>query len=225
MCKENSTTWSNHVRLLCLKYGLPSPIQLLCQPPWSKKQWKDFISARVTAWHERELRLLATQNSKMTYLNVQTTGLSGRPHPALCNIINTLDVRRLRSHLKFLTKDLVPHVTMISPGPCKLCKNEYDDLHEHFLVSCGDAVLQEIRARLYPELVNIIVSVYPTCSILACSPSPKSLAQFILDCTSLNLPNNLRVPPNLPGLHGIFKVSRDWCFSVARELARHDQPF
>ena len=137
MCKENSTTWSNHVRLLCLKYGLPSPIQLLCQPPWSKKQWKDFISARVTAWHERELRLLATQNSKMTYLNVQTTGLSGRPHPALCNIINTLDVRRLRSHLKFLTKDLVPHVTMISPGPCKLCKMNMMTFMNTFLFRVG----------------------------------------------------------------------------------------
>ena len=40
MCKSNSTTWSNHLQLLCLKYSLPSPLTLLqTSPPWSKESW------------------------------------------------------------------------------------------------------------------------------------------------------------------------------------------
>ena len=39
----------------------------------------------------------------MKYLNVQLSGLTGAPHPALRNISTTQDVKKLRHHLKFLT--------------------------------------------------------------------------------------------------------------------------
>ena len=35
MSKENSTTWSNHVRLVCKLYHLPDPLRLLQQQPMS----------------------------------------------------------------------------------------------------------------------------------------------------------------------------------------------
>ena len=35
MADQKSTTWSHHVRLLCLKYNLPDPLMLLGQPPMS----------------------------------------------------------------------------------------------------------------------------------------------------------------------------------------------
>ena len=38
MCKSNSTTWSNHLQLLCQKYSLPSPLALLHgEPLWTKQ--------------------------------------------------------------------------------------------------------------------------------------------------------------------------------------------
>ena len=54
----------------------------------------------------KKLRREAETNSKMTFLNVQVQGLSGIPHPALLNISNVQEVRKLRHHLKFLSGHL-----------------------------------------------------------------------------------------------------------------------
>ena len=43
---------------------------------------------------------------------------------------------------------------------------------------------------------------------------------FILDCTSLNLPSAYRVPTHNPEVSQVFKISRDWCYAVAKERAR-----
>ena len=80
MCSSTSTTWSNHIQLLCQKYGLPSPLFLLENvPAWPKEKWKCLVKTRVTVFFEDKLRLDAARNSKMNYLNVQLSGLNGRP--------------------------------------------------------------------------------------------------------------------------------------------------
>ena len=107
MSSSNSTTWANHVQLLCLKYGLPCPLSLLRQseatPCICKEDWNILVKTRVTVWYERELRNQALQNSKIKYLNVSLSDLSGQPHFVLHNnILSTQDAKKLRLHLKFL---------------------------------------------------------------------------------------------------------------------------
>ena len=223
MCESSSTTWSNHVQLLSQMYGLPSPLALLqCTPPASKLSWTTLVKTKITAWHERALRRLAESNSKMKYLNVQLTGLSGRPHPILHNICSTQDVKKLRVHLKFLTCDYLTNDRLsldrpnVSPA-CDLCQDP--DSIEHVLTIC--TATSEVRDRLYPELVNTIAQVHPASGILLHHPPPSVLTQFILDCTSLNLPDLIRVPAHNPDISKICKISRDWCFAVSNE--RHRQ--
>ena len=67
MCTESSVTWCNHIQLLCRKYSLPSPLQLLQHPPCKQEDWKCLVKTRVTAWYERDLRHKAGCNSKMTW--------------------------------------------------------------------------------------------------------------------------------------------------------------
>ena len=69
MCNSNSLTWSNHIQLLCMKYGLPSPLSLLeSSLPQSKESWNCLVRTRVTIWHETDLRKKSLTNSKMKYL-------------------------------------------------------------------------------------------------------------------------------------------------------------
>ena len=56
MCDTKSTTWSNHIQILCLKYGLPSPLLLLQSSPWPKASWSCLVRTRVTIWHKKDLR-------------------------------------------------------------------------------------------------------------------------------------------------------------------------
>ena len=222
MCMTNSTTWSNHLRLLCLKYGLPSPLSLLQTHPWPKKSWKCLIKTKITQWYEADLRNQALNNSKMRYHNVKLSGLSGTPHPAIMNINTKQDVKRLRYHIKFLTCDYLTNERLSMDQPhlnpaCVLCGAPLDSL-EHVLVACR--ATQECRSRLLPELLNTVAAVQPMCAILQSYSLPDILTQFILDCTSLNLPENYRIPAHNPDIPAIFKVSRDWTYGIGSERLR-----
>ena len=219
MSNTKSTTWAVHVRLLCLQYSLPDPLLLLSQPAWPKAQWSAHVKAKVLSVTERNLRAKAESNSKMCYLNVKLAGLSGAPHVALCNIKTTQDVRKLRYHLKFLTGDyLTAERISLDQGTspkCKLCDAPVESLN-HVLTSC--LATAEICRRILPELLNVVSQVQPSSAILRSQTS--HLTQFILDCTSLNLPDSFRVPTHNPRVTEIFCVSRDWCYAIAMERHR-----
>ena len=223
MCDTNSTTWSHHVRLLCQQYGLPSPLSLLeSSPPASKLSWTTLVKTKVIAWHEKHLRARAEENSKMRYLNAQLSGLSGRPHPILHNACTTQEVRKLRLHLKFLTCDYLTNDRLSKDRPylsskCDLCLDCTDSI-EHVLASC--LATTEVRGRLYPELVNAVAHVQPMCAILTHHPPADILTQFILDCTSVNLPESFRIPVHNPDIAKIYRISRDWCYGISSERSR-----
>ena len=222
MCSSSSTTWSNHLQIICQQYGLPSPLSTLLQKqPCSKEAWNSLVKTKVTIWHERKQREAAANNSKMTYLNVQLHGLSGRPHPVLQNIYNTQDVKKLRLHLKFLTCDYLTNDRLANDQPgkdpaCSLC-GDLDSI-EHVILSCR--VTSTVRSRLLPDLLNVVARVQPTCDILRTLPSPATMTQFVLDCTSINLPDLCRIPAHNPGISDIFQISRDWCFAISSERSR-----
>jgi hypothetical protein len=149
MCSSKSTTLSNHIQLLCLQYGIPSPLSLQQIPPRPKQDWDTFVKTKVTTWHERKLRSLSLINSKMAYLNIELHGLSGRPHSVLQNICTTQDAKKLWLHLKFLTSDILNNErrSLDQPGispACDLCDDPIDSI-EHALVSCKAKV--DIRGR------------------------------------------------------------------------------
>ena len=156
----------------------------------------------------------------MKYLNVQLHGLSGRSHPVLHNILTTQDSKKLRLHLKFLTCDYIRYDSQA----CSLCNDAEDDISvcsdptEHVLVRCR--ATSSVRQRLFPELMNTVSRVNPTSGILLYNVSPSILSQFILDCTSFNLPDSVRIPVHNHGLSDIYRISRDWCFAIHSERVR-----
>ena len=57
----------------------------------------------------------------------------------------------------------------------------------HILTECRGTI--EPRTKIWPELLNVVSQQFPENSILRKTPSNTIATQFILDCTSLNLPN------------------------------------
>ena len=221
MAASNSSTWSAHLSTLCQKYKLPNPLELLSSSTWEKERWSTLTTTRVTVWYEKFLRAEAESNSKMRYLNVQVQGLSGVPHPALLNISNTQDIPRLRLHIKYLSGDFLTGERLAidngSNPQCKLCSSPVER-REHVLTHCKSN--SDIHARMLPELLNTVLAVQPSCKILQCSLQSPYLTQFILDCTSLNLPETHRVAAHNPNVGQIFSVARNWCFDVSKSRAR-----
>ena len=227
MADSTSLTWSAHLKILFLWYNLPDPLVLMNSAPWPKERWKTLIKTKVIACTEVSWREKAAKNSKLHFLNVQTLGLSGRPHPVLSGVLTTQEVMRSRVHVKMLCGDY-PCYSYIGSDKnqdtyCKLCKHlhpqvtppEEDMVH---LVSRCKAT-SDTRARILPELFNLISLHLPNNSILN-SPNHTHLTQLILDPTSLNLPMTIRIAPGHPILPDVLNRSRHLCFALHKDRTR-----
>ena len=170
---------------------------------------------KITAYHEKFLRQKAATNSNLQYLNIQLQGLSGRPHPVLLGISETREAFKLRAHVQLLSGDY-PSYELLgnqrqSDPHCRLCSSPVEST-QHILTEC--CATAEVRERLFPELLNVLAVIHPTNGLLEPPVLKNIFSQFILDPTSLNLSNRFRIPPQQPGLHEVFRISRDWCYAV-----------
>ena len=86
-------------------YQLEDPLVYLQNDPPVKSTFKELVMTKITAFHENELRKKAQENDLMQYLNVNLSGLRGRHHPSLSNLITVNEDKKMRPHLKLLTGD------------------------------------------------------------------------------------------------------------------------
>ena len=222
MTGGESTTWSQHVRLLCRQYQLPDPLQLVQNNILpTKLNWKTLVTIKVTVYHEAELRLKAVRNSNLQYLNVQLLGLSGLPHPALHHIQETREAMKLRAHIKLLSGDFLTYEKLAnqrgSSPHCRLCPSPVESV-QHVLTECRATA--SIRERLHPELLNLVHDLQPASRLLDININKQILTQFLLDPTSLNLDNEYRITPQHPRLYEIFRISRDWCYATTNSRSK-----
>ena len=216
-------TWSAHVRIIFQQY---SPLLLLSGQPWSKERWKSHTKTAVTAFHEAVWRDKAASNYKLQYLNVQCTGLSGRPHPVLSWVQTTQDVEIIRPHIKLLCGDYLCYDFLChdrgSDPHCRLCSSlsghtgPVEDI-EHILTKC--LATSDTREDRLVILMNTIA--YP-CSDnnILLTQSSKVLTQFILDCSSLNLPNDMRISPDHPAFTDITRHYSYYVHAVHKQRTR-----
>ena len=152
----NSRTWSAHLRNLCRKYRLEDPFLSLCRDPPSKSDYKELILTKITAYYERMLRQAAKTNSQMKYLNVSTTGLRGRHHPALSNMVTTREVRLSRPHLKFLSGNYLTYQIRYDQSGgsphCRICLSG-SETTSHVISSCQGMAVE--RCRLLEEMKQL----------------------------------------------------------------------
>ena len=226
MSDSNSLTWAAHVRILFLMYKLPDPLILLDAPPWPKGKWKHHTQIAITSYHEATLRSKALRNFKLEYLNVQATGLSGRPHPVLSWVMTTRDVVVSRPHIKMLAGDYMCYANLahdrgLDPH-CRVCQvlSHHPAPAEnlvHLLTRCRATA--DTRDRIMPELINTVAKYFPSNRILS-SPNHNILTQFILDCSSLNLPVDTRVSPIHNGFISITKECSNLINAIHQDRTR-----
>ena len=228
MSDSNSVTWSAHLRVIFLLYRLPDPLLLLDSPPWPKVRWKQHTTAAVTSHHERSLRLRATNNVKLQYLNVKTLGLSGRPHSVLSWVQTTRDVTLIRPHLRMLAGDYPCYSYLAHdrgvPPHCRLCTRLAQPQHQppeedlsHILTR--SRATAETRQRLLPDLLNLVATYDPDHGLLY-EPTDNTLTQFILDSTSLNLPSNCRISARHPLYTHIARHCSDITYAIHKDRTR-----
>ena len=177
----------------------------------------------MTAFHEGELRSQAARNSKMDYMNVSLTGLRGKHHPSLANIVNVEDVKKLRLHTKFLVGDyLTFQVKFDQTGQgnplCKLCRSENETI-PHIIGVCP--IYAEIRSRIVQQISDVCLLSKSSINFQNLVDNPQTLTQFILDPSSFNLEERIHLSD--PIVQQLFTLSRDMCYGIHSERIRQLQ--
>ena len=227
---SNSHTWSAHVRAIFKVYSLPDPLNLLSSQPWAKEKWKNHTMIAVASYHEAFWRDKAKENSKLGFLNVQTTGLSGKTHPVLAWVSTAHDVSIVRPHIKMLAGDYLCYATLAhdnrSEPYCRLCSNfislsaltkpPIEDI-VHVLTGCKGT--RDTRERIMPDLLNTVSDHFPRNRILE-NPSHEVVTQFIIDCSSLNLDNDMRINHCHPDFTLITKQCSSFIYAIHSDRLR-----
>ena len=102
---KNSHTWARHIYNLAEQYEIEDPLETKKKVLPSKMEYSRNILIKITAYHEKILRMKSLKNSKMTFLNISVKGLNGRCHPALQGVKTTKNVQSMRPHIKMLSGD------------------------------------------------------------------------------------------------------------------------
>ena len=107
---------------------------------------------------------------------------------------------------------------------CKLCKslNKYvqpfpiEDL-AHMLTRCRATL--DTRSHLIPNVYNVVATYYPRNSLLL-QANDEVMTQFLLDCTSLNLPNDIRLSSTHYGFEAITKQCSYFISAVHKDRTK-----
>ena len=135
-------------------YQLEDPLVYLQNDPPVKSKFKELVMTKITAFHENELRKKAQGNDLMQYLNVNLSGLRGRHHPCLSNVITVDEVKKMRPHLKLLTGDYLTYKRKFDESGkgnpiCRLCRTESESIC-HIVAICP--AYNVIRNKIVEEM-------------------------------------------------------------------------
>ena len=87
----------------------------------------------------------------------------------------------------------------------------------HLLTRCRGTA--DTRNSVMPNLFNTITQHCPSNRLLL-SPAHDLLTQFVLDCASLNLPTDIRIPPTHPGYASITRNCSLFINSIHKNRTR-----
>ena len=109
-----------------------------------------------------------------------------------------------------------------SDPQCRLClvdSNTPAPIEDtvHILTRCRGTA--DTRNRLMPDLLNTVHKFFPNNKILE-HTDHLTLTQFILDCSSLNLPSLIRIEPSHTEIVQVVRISHDLCFAIHTERVR-----
>ena len=211
---ENSNTWCAFLRDLADKYEMRSPLECLSTDPPSKSEYKEYVLTKITAHYERALRQEASTNSCMKFLHVDMTGLRGKHHPAIANIKTTEEVAKLRPHIKMLCGNLLTYgmkyeQSGIGSPRCRLCDHQFESI-SHIVGSCPR--FDDVRERILIEFDQVLEKSANNLKITSFLESEDKLSQFVLDPTSMNLPNRVHTSDSI--VPQMYKLSRDYCYAI-----------
>ena len=223
--KPASGSWFLHIRELCLKYNLGSPLSLLHNPQ-TKEVFKKTMKSKVIDYWETHLRAEAEilRENSLKYFHAGFMSLT-RPHPlwSTCGS-NPFEIHKAVTQAKMLsgryvTDQLSRHWTKNKSGACLIpgCSGQHIGSLEHLLLFCP--ALAEARSGIIKLCVAVSSESDDLRTIILTMLSGQpvvKMMQFILDCSSMPEVIRLTQHSTQETLERLFYISRTWCYTMHR---------
>ena len=222
-CKDSSKSWFLCIRDLCIKYGLPHPLQLLEKPP-SKEQFKKVSRLKVNeywhTWYSSEVSSLSSLHSLHTpYLSLSVphpiwTTLDGNPYQTKAASVQALFLsgryrsERLRRHWSMVNRNGY----CLNPS-CFSLKYVEDEIH--ILLRCSAYTDERRRlTNLSMKTAHNFPLLQPIMDEYLNSSDDDLKLQFLLDCSTLPLVIYARQNFGFEIMCHLFKFTRIWCLNI-----------
>ena len=219
---DSSSSWFVQIRLLCIKYNLPSPLTLLYQPK-TKASIKSLVKAKVVDFWEAEYRAEAASKTSLEYFKPEYLSLL-QPHPLWTTCRNnsfevnkSIVVARLMSG-RYFSDWLCRHWSSDNPsGFCILCPGKnLPGTIDHMLVTC-EALADKrlLLAKYLQEQTGGNSALHDAIKEIMSSSSIKNTVQFLLDPSVV--PSVISaIQREVFTLDDVFSVTRTYCYALHR---------
>ena len=152
----NSASWTQKVRRILRKYNLPTPYDLLENPP-TKEKWCKTVTDAIHKYWRDKISTEASAKSTLKYLNCHSYVPGQLHHIWASTEPNHLDIKKtqLKARLLVGRYNLQTNLAKFknSSPTCYLCLDEDEDL-THFLLRCPK--LQHTRTGYLRQLKDLL---------------------------------------------------------------------
>ena len=221
-----ASSWFLHIRDLCLQYKLPTPFDLLQEPP-TKSSFNRKIKSLVIDHWEQKLRLEAVGLDSLTFFKPKYMSLTS-PHPIWTSCgSNPFEVHKASFTVKmlagrYLTDMLQRHWTQNKSGNCLLpgcAQLSTPGTLQHLLLYCPS--LADKRQKLLCLATKISSEHEALGSELSYffseRTNPAETMQLLLDCTALPSIVSLALNHGTCLRNRLLYFARTWCYNIHRE--------
>ena len=213
-------SWFEHLRELCLMYGLPHPLSFLENPP-TKTTYNRLINAKIVDYWESTLRSEAVNLSSLRYFKPAYMSLC-KPHPLLWTAgSNPYEVSKAVVQCKMLsgryrTASLISKWANSNGDPFCLFPQchaaEVEENLEHVFLFCP--AYQDVRLSLLQKWCQ---HEDPKVSALlrqAVTGPSSYFVQFLLDPSVFASVRSIVSSDGQNILYSLFFLTRTWCFAI-----------
>ena len=179
--------WSALARKVCVKYGLPDPLDYM-KYPWRPDRWRSHCRQVVGRFWEDKLKGDAKQKDSLEYFDVDSASLL---EPMQTWSLAGLDSREVKKATivnwmqlgVYKTREKLYQYKNIKSDLCLACDNKQTENLHHLIFLCShyEDIRQPVLTKLF--LMNT--------NLLQIMDNPKLKVMLVLDPTSTLLPDSI----------------------------------
>ena len=137
--RECDGFWAVHLKKICTKYRIPSPMELLKEPAPMKHAWKDYVNDKINTYYKVRIQMKIETMKTLEFMN-KDVSFDGKLEKCLASSYggSAKTIKAVNSLLisEYPTEEWKLRNNKAVSDNCPNCRKEKEDV-QHLLINCG----------------------------------------------------------------------------------------